>query len=110
VVADVALDPLHRHVPLCPLHATTGLWCPLCGGLRAVDVLVHGDVVAALHLNLLVVVVLPLAVAWWFDAALRERRGSSSRRIPRAGYVAFVVVAFAFAVVRNLPLAHALRG
>ncbi len=110
VAADVALDPLHRNVPLCPLHATTGLWCPLCGGLRAVDALAHGDLPAALQLNVLVVVLLPLALAWWWDASLRERRGAAARQVPRAGYVAFVVVALGFAFVRNLPFAHVLRG
>jgi hypothetical protein len=110
VVADVALDPLHRHVPLCPLHASTGLWCPLCGGLRAVDALAHGDVLAALHLNLLVVFGAPVAVAWWLDTVLRERRGSSTRRVPRVAYVALVGAALVFGVVRNLPFAQTLRG
>ena len=110
IVVDVAFDPLHRDVPLCPLHATTGLWCPLCGGLRAVDALVHGDVVAALQLNLLVVLLVPFALGWWLDALRRERRGSPARRVPVAGYVAFAVVALVFGIVRNLAWAHALRG
>jgi hypothetical protein len=110
IVADVALDPLHRDVPLCPLHATTGLWCPLCGGLRAVDALVHGDVVVALQLNLLVVLLVPLALAWTLDALRRERHGVPARRVPRGAVVALVVAALVFGVVRNLAWASALRG
>jgi hypothetical protein len=104
------LDPLHRDVPLCPLHATTGLWCPLCGGLRAVDALVHGDVVAAMQLNLLVVLLLPLALAWTLGALRRERHGVPARRVPRGAVVALVVAALVFGVLRNLTWAQALRG
>ena len=38
-----AFDPAHRHVPLCPFHTITGWQCPLCGGLRCADALVHGQ-------------------------------------------------------------------
>ena len=36
---------------LCPLHRTTGLWCPLCGGTRATRELMHGDLGAAMGLQ-----------------------------------------------------------
>src|SRR5262249_58881390 len=63
-VADVAFDPVHRHVPLCPFHPVTGWWCPLCGGLRAADSLVHGHIGAALHYNGLFVAPLPPVLFW----------------------------------------------
>ncbi|HZC69386.1 MAG TPA: DUF2752 domain-containing protein [Jatrophihabitans sp.] len=102
---DVAFDPIHRHVPLCPLHAFTGLWCPLCGGLRAADSLVHGQLGAALHYNVLFVAALPLVLVWWLDW-LRTGRA----RQPRSVVHALVVIAVAFAVLRNLPFAMSLRG
>ena len=37
------VNPNTTHVPLCPLHAVTGLWCPLCGATRASYALVHGQ-------------------------------------------------------------------
>ena len=40
---------------LAEFHAMTGLWCPGCGGLRAVHDLTHGHLVTALHENALVV-------------------------------------------------------
>lgn len=91
-------------MPLCPLHAATGLWCPLCGTLRAVDSVVHGDLVGALHFNALILVLAPLTAFWWFGM----RR--SARAMPRAVSVAVVVLAVVFAVVRNLPFATGLRG
>ena len=109
VAVDVALDPAHRHVPLCPFHAATGWWCPLCGGLRAVDALVHGQPGAAVHDNLLVVAGLPIAVLLWLDALARVRAGQAPRRWPRAGTITLVVLGVAFTVLRNLPWAAALR-
>ena len=53
--------------PPCPLHALTGLNCPGCGATRAGCELLHGHVLAALHLNALLVVAAPalLAVGLW---------------------------------------------
>jgi hypothetical protein len=110
LAADVAFDPVHRHVPLCPLHAVTGLWCPLCGGLRAADSLAHLQVTNALHDNAVFVLALPLVVLWWVDWVVRSRSGSPSRAMPRYAVATLVVVAVAFTVVRNLPFAQTLRG
>ena len=51
------------NVPLCPFHAVTGLWCPLCGSLRGLELLGDGQMLAALGSNLLLVVTLPV-LAW----------------------------------------------
>lgn len=64
----------------CPFLALTGLPCPVCGGLRAVNDLTHGDVVGALGSNLLVVAVLPVALVWW---ALWLRRCLAAAGTPR---------------------------
>jgi hypothetical protein len=107
LAADVAFDPAHRHVPLCPMRALTGWWCPLCGGLRAADSLVHGQLAAALHYNLLFVAALPVLAVWWLDWTVRARAGRSHRVAPRAVGVAVVAVVVLFTVLRNLPFAHA---
>jgi Protein of unknown function (DUF2752) len=109
VGADVAFDPVHRHVPLCPFHAVSGWWCPLCGSLRAVDALAHGRVPAAVHDNLLLVAVLPLLAWWWVDT-LRRARGSRPRRaVAAVAVVALVALATVFTIVRNGPFGAALR-
>ena len=109
LAADVALDPAHRHVPLCPFHAITGWQCPLCGGLRCVDALVHGQWSAALHDNALLVAALPVLVWVWFDAWRRSRTDRPQRSVPRRGIVAVVVVLATFTIVRNLGAMAALR-
>ena len=109
VVADQALDPTRNHVPLCPLHSITGLNCPFCGSLRAAYSLSRGRLAAAAHDNVLLLMALPLLVAFWIDWATRAQRGELRRRVPRAVVVAIVVLITAFAVLRNLPLGRALN-
>lgn len=107
--ADVAFDPAHRHVPLCPFRAATGWWCPLCGGLRSADALAHLQVWTAVRDNVLLVAAVPLLALWWLNWAQRRRRGEAARSLPRAVVVAVIVIAVAFTVIRNLPFAAGLR-
>lgn len=113
VAADVALDPVHRHLPLCPFHAMTGRLCPLCGGLRSVDALVHGQWAAAVHDNALFVAALPMLVLAWVAWLRRPDAGQSRRPGRRAVWVGVtalsVTLSVAFTVVRNLPFATGLR-
>lgn len=102
-------DPTRTHVPLCPLHALTGIWCPLCGGLRAVDALAHGQLGVAVHDNLLLVLALPPALWLWADWAARARAGQPGRHWSPAAKAAAISVLAAFTVVRNLPVASALH-
>ena len=108
-VGDVAFDPAHRHLPLCPFHAATGWWCPLCGGLRSAAALAHGRVSVALHDNLLFVAALPLLALYWLDWLSRSRTGQPPRRLSRSVRLSVVAVAVLFTVVRNLPWTRALR-
>lgn len=58
-------DPHVSTWSLCPFNFLTGLPCPGCGGLRAVNLLSNGDVIGAMSSNLMVVVAIPVfAVAW----------------------------------------------
>jgi hypothetical protein len=110
LAADVAFDPHQRHVPLCPLHALTGIWCPLCGGLRAADSLAHGRLVAAVHENALFVASLPVLLAFWLYWLGRAGTGRPRPVIARSVTMAMIALAVAFAVVRNLPFVAGLRG
>lgn len=90
----------------CPLLALTGLNCPFCGGTRATFALLRGDVGAALDLNALWVLSIPL-LAWFVLArllpAVRQRRWPSfAISAVAARRVGLVLVAFA--VIRNLPV------
>lgn len=97
-----AVNPNTTRVPLCPLHAATGWWCPLCGGLRATHALAHGDLVTALHDNALFVASVPLLiVGWllWFTGAGATR---ATRLRTRRLLWAVMALALIFGVVRNL--------
>ena len=88
---------------LCPLHRTTGLWCPLCGGTRATRELMHGDLWAVMGYNpfaLVLEVVVMVMVARWLLAWLRGQRRPLVTG--REGILLGVALAV-FAVVRNLP-------
>ena len=88
---------------LCPLHRTTGLWCPLCGGTRATRELMHGDLGAAMGYNpfalVLEAVVIVLVARWLLASARGLRRPLVTGR---EGILLGVALAV-FAVVRNLP-------
>ena len=90
----------------CPWLLLTGTYCPGCGGLRAVNDLTDGDLAAAASSNLLFVASLPVLVLWW-ASTVRDRWQGRVRQVAarRHGMLAvgFLVVALAFAVVRNLP-------
>lgn len=84
--------------PLCPFKWLTGWNCPLCGGLRMTNDLLHGDLVASINDNVFLLLGIPLLAGW---ILLRRRRGHASLPIPAV--VAIVVAAAAWAVLRNLP-------
>jgi hypothetical protein len=110
VVADQAFDPDRTHVPLCPLHALTGIWCPFCGGLRSAFELTRLHLRAALHDNIIVVAAAPVVLALWIDAVRRSRSGRPPRPRSRLAAVLTVAALIAFTVVRNLPIGAALRA
>ena len=87
----------------CPLHALTGLWCPMCGGLRATHDLAHGDVAAAWGMNPLWVVLVPFVVGGWALWLVRSWQGRPMPTVPRAARWAVLGVVLAFGVLRNVP-------
>jgi uncharacterized protein DUF2752 len=94
----------------CPFKALTGLDCPGCGGLRAVNDLTRLDLAGAASSNLLLVLAIPFVVVLWALWFRRRWRGTGPLpiRVPGAplrwGQVALAVLAL-WTVVRNLPLA-----
>lgn len=96
--------------PACPFLELTGLWCPLCGGLRSTNDLLGLRFVDALSSNVLAVVLVLSGGAYGAYWAAARWRGSAPRRVVlglrSTALMAFVVVGFA--VLRNVPLAAAL--
>lgn len=99
------VDPTGTDVPLCPLHALTGLDCPLCGSLRAVHALTRVDLGAAFDHNVLFTASIPaLVLCWaiWLTGAL-GRPVATRLRLPTWTGAAVLGVALVFGVLRNLP-------
>lgn len=110
LLASVALHLRDPHQQgswgFCPWLVLTGTYCPGCGGLRAVNDLTHGDIVAAMSSNLLFVGSLPLLAMLWTRRMVDGWRGVR-RAVPERAWLTgtYVVLALAgvFWVVRNLP-------
>ncbi|MBZ5736850.1 DUF2752 domain-containing protein [Nocardioides mangrovi] len=99
-------DPhAHGSWGLCP-SAAMGIYCPGCGGLRAVNDLTHGDVAGAASSNLMLVLALPVVVfilaRWAVDSWTGRQREHHPRLVlgVTVGYLAALAV---FTVLRNLP-------
>lgn len=89
---------------VCP-STLLGLWCPGCGGLRAVHDLTHLEVGAAFAHNPLVVLGLPVAVLAllaWSGARWRGVSGRLPALWTRTAHPLFVMLVL-FMVLRNLP-------
>jgi hypothetical protein len=101
-----AIDPNEPgHYPTCPFLATTGLYCPGCGALRAVHDLLHGDLAGALDRNPLTVIAVPyLTVAWftWLGRSTGHHAPRSTTLPPWTIWTLLALV-LAFGALRNLP-------
>nr|WP_302477641.1 DUF2752 domain-containing protein [Aeromicrobium stalagmiti] len=85
--------------------AVTGLPCPGCGGLRAVNDLTRGDVVGALSSNALAVGLVVVLVVSWLLWVVRRAQGRRDRMIVVGGRTgaAVIVVMLLFGVFRLTP-------
>ncbi len=94
-----------KFYPRCPFRVLTGLVCPGCGTLRALYQLSHGNLRAALLLNPLTVLMLPVLAGWGVTkgaCALAGRRAPAIW-IPASWIWALLAVILLFWVLRNLP-------
>ncbi len=103
IVWNLGLHPPSWYPP-CVFHAATGLQCPGCGSSRAVHALVHGEFLAGVHDNALLVLVLPLLFAWGIVALWRAvRRNQPPLELPHGTARIVLVATIVFVVARNLP-------
>lgn len=112
-LAAVGVLALHLRDPhvsgswgICPFLAVTGWDCPLCGGLRGVHDLTHLEWSAAASSNLLLIVLVPLALAFWGRRIVATWRGGEAMRplqVPTSVWVVGLGLVTLFTVARNLP-------
>lgn len=89
----------------CPFHALTGFHCPGCGSLRALYCLLHGDVVAAVGLNPLMVAAIPYLV---YEFVSYGKAVFGSGPLPKLFRSAFSIwcllgVIMVYWILRNVP-------
>lgn len=89
----------------CPFLVLTGEPCPGCGGLRAVNLLTRGDLVAAVSSNLFAVSLVVIAVTAWAVWLVRRARGVPARYLTWSARTVTVlgVAAAVFGLVRLTP-------
>jgi hypothetical protein len=99
-----AFDPaVTAWFPSCPLFALTGWLCPLCGSLRAVHALLHGNVEAALRLNPLTTAGVAAGLIAVAHDVVRPGRTALTARLVSLGLSpAVLALTAAFGVLRNL--------
>lgn len=97
---------------ICPSVLIFGIYCPGCGGMRAVNDLTNGDLRAAASSNLLALTIFPLVVLWWLTRMRDQWRGVAvvplARQHTTTITYAITGVAVVFAIVRNTPWGAAL--
>jgi hypothetical protein len=106
--ATLALHLRDPHVThswgVCPLYAATGVYCPGCGSLRAVNDLTNGHLGAAASSNLLLVALIPVALVLFGRWTIATWRGDDSAvALPRSVVIGLVALVAVFVVARNLP-------
>lgn len=92
----------------CLLHDYLFLYCPLCGGTRALGALLQLDLLAALHYNAFVVLLTVVFLIWDVAVLIRILRGSENAwSLPRPVWITLCVLFVAFGILRNwLMIAH----
>ena len=82
--------------PHCPFNTITGYYCPGCGSQRAISALLHGDVMQALHFNLLLVLSLPMV---GYSAFIHTYNTFAKLQLQQSLFYSPLFVKFVFLVV-----------
>jgi hypothetical protein len=99
-----AFDPTKVALfPPCAFHQLTGLDCPGCGAQRALHQLLHGHLLAALRLNAMFVLSLPLCV-WLAPRFISSALTGRSLSLNERWLWLYLGAWIAFGLLRNVPL------
>jgi membrane-bound acyltransferase YfiQ involved in biofilm formation len=92
--------------PRCPIFTWLHLYCPGCGGTRALAALLHGRLLEAMHWNAMVVLLLPFATIYFASTYWRAIRNVDFRwpNVSNSLLAFLLSCVGIFTVLRNLPL------
>jgi Protein of unknown function (DUF2752) len=93
-----------RFYPRCPIFLWFQIYCPGCGGTRALAALLHGRLHEALHWNAMLVIFFPFAVVFFAVTYWRAIKAGIFRwpTIPNSLLTLSLVLIGIFTVARNL--------
>jgi hypothetical protein len=93
-----------RFFPACPIHALTGLYCPGCGTTRALHQLSHGNIRAALRLNPLALLLLPILAYSFISFTLEVFKGKALPGLFGSGrpMILLIGTVVSYTILRNL--------
>jgi len=100
----LAVHPVSRFYPACPIYEHFHVLCPGCGATRALAALLRGDLAAAWRMNALFLLALPF-LAWYGVRSFRLAVQPEPFVWPRTSSALLYVCAsmtLLFTVVRNL--------
>ena len=90
-------------MPLCPVHALTGLSCPGCGSQRALHALLTGHPAEAWHYNPYLFIAVPVALFFGFVEAYQARFPALHRALIRpATFYILIILTVLWTIARNL--------
>lgn len=89
----------------CPMHQLLHLYCPLCGGTRALISLLRLELGVALTANPIVLFTVPILLFFDARALARLLRGDGEPfRLPRSLLPALLILLIGYGLIRNLLL------
>ena len=106
--AYLLVFPLGPDAPYagCPLNRMTGLYCIGCGTTRAMNALIHGDVLGALSFNVLAMAVAAAVMVFAVHSIFRGVTGREliHVKVTIVRVLILIGVGLLFFILRNVPV------
>ena len=105
-------DPAtNKYFPSCIFYKLTGLFCPGCGAQRSIHSLLTGNIIAAVHANILLVFCLPFFMVFYAIQTINFFRPRTNIKIGIVNRVWFIylcaLVVVCYWIARNVPVLEA---